>query len=344
MKRTGDQKTSILVGCGSAGGGRGREDGAAAARQALAGTEAQPLSAVIVFASVSYDLEALSEGIVDVVGDVPLLGATTAGEICDGPKEKSVVVVALASPHLEVHIGVGEEVARDWEGAVAKAVAAPGVGPFFAPDDNDAYQVLTRTGRSAFGLLFSPGNTKEADSRAYHILERLKSLSAGRLPIIGGCAADDWRMEANYVLHNRQVHVDSVLVAIFETSLRFGMALSHGFRPSQDRATVSRVEGQEVMELDGEPAAEVYARMLQSDRASLEGKHLTLTTGKPVGSPDPYGQYSINVASYFTKRQGVRLAQPVAEGTLLTVMEADRNHFFGAGRTALRKALIRGGG
>jgi PAS domain S-box-containing protein len=314
-----------------------------AARQAMTSISEQPLSAALVFASVCYNLEALLEGIHNVVGETTVLGTTTAGEICNDSQQNSVVVLVLASCHLSVRAGVGTAVSGDWREAVSQAVSAPQMQPFFSPEEDAIWSELTRQGRSAFGLLFSPGNTRHADSRSYEILEELKRLSGGRLPIFGGSAADDWRMEENDVLLGRRAYPDSVLVAVFETRLRFGIALAHGFQPGSRRAVVTRGRGHEVLELDGQPGAEVYAEMLGASREALEGKHLTLTARRPAGSPDPYGQYSINVASYFTPQGGVRFTQPVPEGTSLAIMEANPDHMIDAGQEALRKALLRSG-
>lgn len=335
-------QTNLAVGCGLAKGEDARATGAEAARQAVSNLADQPLSAVLVFASARYDLAAVLQGIQSVVDEAPVLGATTAGEICCGPQQESVVVVALASPYLKVHVGLGQQVSGDWQRAVAQATTTPELRPFFSPQDRTIWQELTRQGKSAFALLFSPGNTRQADSRSYEILEELKRLSAGLLPIIGGSAADDWQMDRNYVLWGQQAYPDSLLVAVFETQLRFGAALAHGFQPSSRRATVTRAQGHEVLALDGQPAAEMYARLLGSQPETLAGKHLTLTTGRPAGSPDPYGQYSINVASYFTSQGGVRFSQPLPEGTTLTMMEVEPDHLITAGAEALRKALLRG--
>ena len=327
--------------------------GAAAAQQAMTSISKHSLSAVLVFASVKYDLEEMLRGIHSVVGEVPVLGTTTAGEICNDSLQKSVVVATLASPYLNVRVGVGERVSRDWQQAVTQAASTPEIQPFFSLPSQEEVQEpwisgysvwpgLTRQGKAAFALLFSPGNTRQSDSRSYEILEELKRLSRGSLPIFGGSSADDWRMEGNYVLLGQQAYPDSVLVAVFETQLRFGIGLAHGFRPGTRRATVTRVQGHEVLELDGKPAAEMYAQMLDTPREALAGQHLTLTTGQPAGTPDIYGQYSINVASYFTSQEGVRFSQPVPEGSVLAIMEADKDTMIAAGREALRKALLRG--
>jgi hypothetical protein len=55
-----------------------------------------------------------------------------------------------------------------------------------------------------------------------------------------------------------------------------------------------------------------------------------------------FGEYSLNVASFFTANGGVRFAQPVAEGTVLTVMEGETDDLVAAGEGAFHKALTRG--
>ena len=333
----------IEVGYGVGRGDDAFTTGVEVARQALGSINQHPLSVVLIFVSARYDLQALLRGVHGVVGKAPVLGVTTAGEICNGPQLGGVVLVALASPHLSVRVGVGEGVSRDWQRAVAQAASAPEIWPFFSSWARTAWRELTRQGKDAFTLLFSPGNTRHTDSYSFEILNKLKHLSGGRLPIFGGGAADDWRMEGNCVLWGERVYPDSMLVAVFETRLRFGTALAHGFRPGPRRATVTSAQEHEVLELDGQSAAEVYARLLGAAQQTLQGQHMTLVTGQPVGSPDPYGQYNINVASYSTPWGGVRFAQPVPEGTVLTLMEANADDMIAAGQRALRKALLRGG-
>jgi PAS domain S-box-containing protein len=252
------------------------------------------------------------------------------------------VIVALASPYLKVWISWGEGVSEDWQRAVTQAVSIPELRSFFSPRDSTIWPELTRQGKSAFALLFSPGNTRYNDSYSFEILEELKRLSGARLPIFGGSSADDWCMEGNYVFVGQRVYRDAVVVAVFETTLRFGIGLAHGLQPSSRRATVTRAHGHELLELDGKPAADAYAEMLGTTRVALEGWHLTLSTGQPAGILDPYGQYSINAASYFTPQGTVRFAQPVLEGTVLTIMEANQDSMITAGQEALRKATLRG--
>ena len=161
--------------------------------------------------------------------------------------------------------------------------------------------------------------------------------------MFGGGAADDWLMEANYVFSGSRAYSDSLLVAVFQTSLQFGTAMAHGFRPSTRVPTVTKAHDHEVLELNGRPADEVYAELLKVSKDSLEGQHLTLTTGKPLGIRDTYGEYTITVASLVTPGGGLRLSRALTQGTVLTVMEASKEEMLerGEGSVAQSYAPIR---
>ena len=331
----------LETGSGSAGDDNPYAAGMAAARQALATIRTGPVSAVIVFASARYDLPAVLRGIRAVLPEAPLFGATTAGEICTEALQHGVVVTILASPYLKVSCGLGRNISKNWRQAVDQAVSTPALTPYFT--DPAFWNELTLTGTSVFAMLFSPGNTRTRISKSYEILEALTQKSLGRLPVFGGSAADDWRMETNWVLLGDEAYADSMVLAIFETQLQCGIAMAHGFTPTGIRTTVTRAEGHEIVELDGHPAAAVYARVTSRSRAELEGRHLTMTTGYTMGTSDPLGQFSINVASYCTPQGGILVTQPVAPGTVLTLMEAVPDRMVSAGQDAVRKAVLRGG-
>ncbi len=336
------QPQNICIGYGVGDNDDSFSAGKEAALSAKAGLNQEIFSVVLVFASVRFQLEELLQGIHSVLGDVPLLGTTTAGEICNDPLNESVVVVILSSSYLNVRIGLGENVSEDWEQAVNHAVSCSEFCAYFNPQDTNYWSGLVRQGKSAFALLFSPGNTKYADSRSFEILEKLKKLSSGLLPIFGGGSADDWQMESNYVFMGNRVYPDSMVIAVFETQLCFGIGLTHGFNPTSQRAVATHCQDHEVFELDGKPAAQEYARLLGLPWEELKGKHLTLSTGIPIGITSSYEQYNITIASYFTSGNGVRFAQPIPEGTGVTIMEAEPDSMVVAGKEALRKAILRG--
>ena len=330
-------KPNLEIGYGTAQGGEALEVGAEAARRALQQIREHPLSVVLVFASVYYNPEKLLRGIRRLTGDAPLVGTTTAGEICNNRQEESVVVVALASPHLRVKVGVGQGVSQNWQWALLEAVTAPGVAAYFGSPDDPIWSVSAQEGKSAFAFLFTPGALPPGGSYGFDILATLQRLTQGRLPIMGAGTPGAGPAAGNVVFWGPRVSSDSILIAIFETRLKFGLSLAHGFRPTDQRLVVTRSLNGEVLELDDQPAAEVYRRILglPHDAPAAAARH-------PLGLAEAFGQYSLHRATAFTAGGGVRFSQPVPEGASLTLMTADPDNLAAAGAEALRKALCRG--
>jgi hypothetical protein len=73
--------------------------GIEAATSAIESIAAFPISVVLVFASVRYNFSKLLKGVGSIVGKVPVIGSSTAGEIYNQPFNRSVVVVVLALLH-----------------------------------------------------------------------------------------------------------------------------------------------------------------------------------------------------------------------------------------------------
>ena len=71
-----------------------------------------------------------------MVGPAPLIGASAAGQIHNGVRRRAVVVVALASPYLQVKVGVGRGVSQDWEQAVIEAITTPEIAPYFTGSEH----------------------------------------------------------------------------------------------------------------------------------------------------------------------------------------------------------------
>src|ERR1700690_1091419 len=98
---------AIAAGVGSSAATEALVAGRESADQALAGLGGQTPALVIVYASVRYDLPALLGAIRRVTGDVPLVGATTAGHFHQGTVVgPGVGVDVLALTSGPYHFGV----------------------------------------------------------------------------------------------------------------------------------------------------------------------------------------------------------------------------------------------
>ena len=285
----------VEIGRGIGRGGDGFAAGAAAARQALDGAARLPVAALLVYGSVRYALDRVVQGVRSVAPTVPLLGASGAREVLEGLQQDSVGVVAIASEHLAVRSGVGRDVSRGWGRALDEALATPALARWF-DGSPEPWAELDRTGRSAFAILLAPGPTALGPPRTTELLEELQRRCGYRLPVVGAAASDDGRLEQAWVLHGDTALPDAVLVAVVETRLKVGLATAHGLRPGPARATVTRTEGAEVVELDGRPAAAAVAALfgapLPSHQAGGQGAAARLPRrlrrcGSPTWPPPP---------------------------------------------------------
>lgn len=330
----------IETGYGTASGKSSFETGMKAAKQAVESIHTFEISVILVYTSVEYNLQEVLQGIKCVVGETPILGTSTAGEICDGCHKGTVTVTVLASPFLKVHCGIGTNVSENWQASLNMAVKSPEVSPFFH-NIGEFSRNTTQDGRSIFIMLFTPGNTKSSSSYSYEILEALKAKSLGIYPIFGGASVDGTQLENNYVLHGTEVFRDSVLLVVFETELQFGISLTHGFIPTDLKTVVTSSEGYELLTLDGIPAEKALSGLMKISEESL--RELLHETGIILGISDPMDQYSISFSIESTPRGGIEMKSRIKPGTVLTLMGIDNERMLDAGTDGLRKAVIRGG-
>jgi hypothetical protein len=219
-----------------------RTAGAAAADRALRHTNAKLL---IVFCSDSYDLEALLDGINDRSGGVPLIGCSTAGQIAwHGGRDASVVITALGGEGFSVSTARATGASDRLRGAGAEAAAC-------AADDADRpYRVL---------LLLSDalgGDQQEVIRGAYGVL------GAG-VPLVGGCAGDEFKMKRTFQFHNDRVLENSVVGASLASDSPLGIGVRHGWRRVGEPVLVTRSGGNRVYTLDDRPALDVYLERLE---------------------------------------------------------------------------------
>jgi PAS domain S-box-containing protein len=196
-------------------------------------------------------------------------------------------------------------------------------------------------GISLQSIFFTPGNTVASDSSAYEIIKLFNIETRGKIPIFGGCASNNWKMESSSIFRGSSSYTDSLLIAVLETSLKTASSIDHGFIHSGATARVTGSKGHRVTAINGAPADEVIASMAGLPISALHGKHISLETSKPFGIIRDDGILSVSVASYFTPDRGVRFSQPVPEGAILTMMATDNDNLSSTGLKCAKAVLTR---
>jgi hypothetical protein len=315
------------VGLGRSSATSGRSAGLEAASQALAGrTDARLLT---VFASVSYDLHELLSGIGEVAHDAPLIGCSTAGEIATGgPGDGSVVIMAIGGEGFSVKTAAaGGASERLREAGAEVAACLEGV-------DERPHRVL---------MLLTDGLSGDQQE----VVRGAHSVVGAGMPLVGGCAGDDLKMESTHQLHDGELLEDSVVGAAIASDGPLGIGVRHGWRRVGEAMLVTDSSGHHVLELDDRPALDVYLDRLDApaearvDPAAFTRFALTHPLGLARRSGEDHVRF-VGEAD-FERRSLVCIAE-VPQGGLAWLMEGDAESVLTATEAACHDALVPLGG
>ncbi|HEY3276808.1 MAG TPA: FIST N-terminal domain-containing protein [Syntrophorhabdaceae bacterium] len=337
----------IETGVGKGISGKDVDKGREAAAEALSGLQRFTPSLAVLFVSPELDIEAVHRGVREIIGDCPLIGTTTAGEIANGHLLKSVVVAIIASPHLRVRVGMGREVSLDYRKAVRQALAAAEATDYFSADHPLHQMVRMSTSKGTgvspvFVIVFSPGATKTQVSLSHDIHTELRKASVNRIPIFGGSSADYFHFETNSQIFNDAVVKDAIVLAFVEAEILFGFGMAHGFSPTTKRALITKASGHFVEELDGRPAIEVCAELLEMPVDRL-GDGVLWFSQFPFGTTDVYGNSLLHVPECVVPDGSIQFGPVMRTDQVLTLMKATGDDVVRAGLTAYSNALRQGG-
>ncbi len=270
---------------------RQRDPAAAVAEIASAISAADP-SFVLLFVPNTLDRAALAGALAEQPFAPAVYGCTSAGQITPAGYENDALIAlafrrsrfrvasALIRPLRPVHIG---EIVRQAEGLAARFPATPG--------------------RRRLALVFADGLSQQEDLV-------VAALEAGfqDIPVFGGSAGDGLAFEKTFVLHGGAFHEDAAVLVLLDTDLSFrGLGFDH-FQPTTKRMVVTRAvpEKRLVLELNGAPAAQEYARLVGVPAHEL--------------SPIVFAENPVLVRN--GSAYHVRAIQGIAEGGGLTFLSA----------------------
>jgi hypothetical protein len=207
------------------------------------------LSVVILFCSPRYDLARLGPAIAEQF-DCPVIGCTTAGEIAStlGYRDSGIVGVSIASDEMVVHPKLIHPLkAFDARASVDFAAALQReltMSPSFDP-------------ARMFGFLLVDGLSMLEEQVTASLFNNMDGVR-----LFGGSAGDNLDFGTTYVYHDGHFHTDAALFTLFETTLPFRIFRIQHFEPTETRLVITEADGARrlVSEINGEPAAQEYAR------------------------------------------------------------------------------------
>jgi hypothetical protein len=308
-------------GVGSSSEADAREAGVRAADGAIMGEHAKLL---IAFCSDRYDIETLTAGINQRSGGVPLIGCSTAGEIATaGPGDASVVVVALGGDGFSVATGFAADASRDLRAAGERAAAC------MADLERGEHRAL---------ILLTDGLAGDQQE----IVRGAHSMLGAGVPLVGGCAGDDLKMSRTFQFVGGRVLTDSVVAAALGSDAPIGIGVRHGWRRVGDPVLVTRSAGNQVYELDDQPALDVYLERLAVPEAARQDPaaftRFALTHPLGVGRRSGEDQVRFVGGANFEERSLSCIAE-IPPAAMAWFMEGDAASVMTATDSACRDAL-----
>jgi hypothetical protein len=278
-----------------------------------------------VFGSSWFEQEALLAGIRSVLGDVPIAGQSTAGEIIsDGPISHSCVVALIGAPSMAFGLGaagVEQPSPRDGGQRAAHAAASEFKG----------------TNRSGL-LFFGDGLLTCYTDVVRGIREAIGTSSL----VAGGMAGDDMRFERTYQYCRNRVLTRSVVCTLLGGSVTIGVGMEHGFAPISRPRQITRSSGNVLMELDGQPAAAVYEEYFGHDLVTqlrAEGtrrQSIVHPLGIRCGDSE---QWLLRTVASFGSDGSLACSAEVAQGSWLQLMMGSRELALEAAHRAAQHAI-----
>ncbi len=259
---------------------------------------------VLVFGSVAhYDAPGFATRLADTFPGAVLAGCSTAGEIvADGVLEESCTVTAI----------------RFDRGTVAAAEA----GIAAIDDSQPAGEALgealaARPGLSGV-LLFARGVAVNGSA----LIDGLVSRLPAGVPVSGGLAGDGGAFARTLVLSPSGVSgARAVAVGIYGDGPHLGLGSVGGWEPFGPARKVTRAVGNLLLQLDGEPALNVYKRYLGDYARDLPASGLLFPFELLNGNHDSVGLIR-TILGVDEPAGGLILAGTVEEGFYLRLMHA----------------------
>jgi len=228
------------------------------------------LGCMLFFCSVEYDLQTLGPALQRAFSGVRVYGCTSAGEITEQGYDRGCIsAIGFDARYFAIDCALIQQLDRftlqDAQGVIDQMLTT-------CRDVN-----LAPVKGNTFAITLLDG----LSSREELVLATLNA-ALGTIPQFGGSAGDDERLADTHVYYDGEFHCGAATVMLVNTPLDFRVFSTHHMEPLDEKLVVTRAcpQSRTVYELNAEPAADVYARMVGVSPEQLDRKVFAL---RPLG-------------------------------------------------------------
>lgn len=224
------------------------------------------ISTIIFYCSSAYELDSLASNINQHFPDHECVGCTTAGEFAGkGYETNSMVALGYHDSHFAIQTTLVENLtsftvidAQNVMNTLKESIAPNAIAPL----EQQSFLFSLVDGLAS----------KEED-----FLITFDSCTQG-LPHFGGSAGDDLNLNKTYVFYDGQFRSSAAIIMLFNTPQKFSVFSVNHVNDSLSKLVVTDADPntRQVFEINGEPAATVYADLLDMKIEQLEHEVFSL--------------------------------------------------------------------
>jgi hypothetical protein len=253
------------------------------------------------FASSSIDPENISGQMKAAFPNIPVIGCSSSGEIISGKMlDNSIVVMAF-----------GADIIKDLSIAILTNISTDhkAVDNAFARFEKFTHCTMDKLDTGKYvGMVMIDGLSMQEEK----INERIGDLT--NVTFIGGSAGDDLKFEKTYLYANGKSYSNAAILTLIECNTEFDILKTQSLVVSGKTVTITKANEakREVIELNGKPAAQEYARILNVDKAILSSVFATnpvgLVLGEEIFVRSPQKVDGDKIVFYCSVKEGMELS------------------------------------
>lgn len=223
---------------------------------------------VIVFSSIDLACHPLLLTINNLLGAVPLVGASSLAIITNQGIFKHGVVIVLLSLSIGAHCRVAcvKDIRQSGGLAAGQQLA------------ERLLQGLSGMHRN-LSVMFSDGLIEGGSD----LVLGLQELLGSSFPLVGASASDNLTFQKTYIYYNAEILTDAVCGILWGGKLSFGLGISHGWEPIGKPRNVTKSSGNVVYTIEDEPAVKIYEGYFGKDASELKKDLRHISILYPIG-------------------------------------------------------------
>ncbi len=304
--------------------------GANAAKMAMGKHKNQQPQIALLFAALEHNVKAVKEGIESVIGAIPLIGCTTAGEFNEDKIINTGVACALiTSDTHQFFTGIGNHVTYDEIQAIQRASK-------MFPLEVEGYPY-----RSA--MIFVDGLIGKGEE----IVLAANSVLGADVKLAGAAAADSFKFKETMVFADGEIMTNAVSLGLIASKTPVIISVKHGHKPLSPALTVTKAKDNILYELVGEPAYDVWKRYVRNDLKKLgfdidqikESADISKLLMNYEAGFMTDRDYKVRFPSSCNRDGSINFSCSIFEGTALKIMSSNEEDQINSAKKAVEEAV-----